>query len=255
MLGSSVLQKSGFVGPTIQPKVIYGGRGNDTLVGDAGDDRLYAGAGHDLLYGAAGNDYLEGGAGNDSLSDGAGADTLLGNEGNDILFGGDDADWLDGGSGNDTLNGGSSNDRLLGGAGNDRLVASHGYDCLSGGTGNDVFVFPVLFSPLGLTGDSLVPVLAWIDDFEGGVDKIDFSQINVGPIQMGRRPLFFAPSGAQEKGSIPEKFSGGAGEIIREVALDRKSTYIAVDLNGNCVADFRIQIFSNQMLRTTDFLL
>ena len=80
---------------------IYGGGGNDHLIGDLDDDME-----------EAGNDVLDGGDGNDRLLGGLGADTLSGGDGNDFLDGGlnvvdpnsdEDGDTLDGGAGDDVL--------------------------------------------------------------------------------------------------------------------------------------------------------
>lgn len=137
---------------------IFGGKGNDTIIGGNGDDNLSGDAGHDLINGGAGDDRMFGGAGNDQLNGGTGDDLLSGNDGNDTLNGdgGDDLlmggvgadvlngnaddDRLDGGAGNDTLNGGSGDDVLIGGAGDDRLIFWQGDDTLMGEAGNDTFV-------------------------------------------------------------------------------------------------------------------
>jgi len=74
----------------------------DTLpgggVGNAGDDILYG------LDSSAGNfDFLYGGSGNDKLVGQNGADNLDGGSGNDVLYGGNGNDALDGGLGHDTF--------------------------------------------------------------------------------------------------------------------------------------------------------
>jgi hypothetical protein len=68
---------------------LYGGAGNDTLVGGFLNDRLEGGDGDDLLIG-----------GTQITGD---ADTLLGGTGNDLLIGQSGADSLDGGAGEDLL--------------------------------------------------------------------------------------------------------------------------------------------------------
>jgi Ca2+-binding RTX toxin-like protein len=55
---------------------IYGGRGNDVLMGSQFGDRLYGGDGFDQLFGGNGNDLLDGGAGIDWLYPGAGNDQV-----------------------------------------------------------------------------------------------------------------------------------------------------------------------------------
>src|SRR5262245_3872060 len=63
-----------------------------------------------------------GGTGNDTLIGGAAADLLFGQSGNDTLLGKGGADILFGGTGNDTLTGGAANDQVFGELGNDRMI-------------------------------------------------------------------------------------------------------------------------------------
>ncbi|OYY65258.1 MAG: hypothetical protein B7Y51_03145 [Burkholderiales bacterium 28-67-8] len=115
-------------GPVAQPldgfeiwptqRVGFGGDAGDALTGTANaeGDHLYGGAGNDTVVGLAGNDWLEGNAGDDALD------------------GGEGSDWLRGGAGDDTLDGGSgvSADTLAGGAGADlyRIGANAGIDTI-----------------------------------------------------------------------------------------------------------------------------
>jgi Ca2+-binding RTX toxin-like protein len=62
------------------PIVLFGGTGNDTLIGSAGGDLLFGGADNDLLIGGAGNDTLIGGAGSDILNGGSGSDIFVYND-------------------------------------------------------------------------------------------------------------------------------------------------------------------------------
>lgn len=68
---------------------IYGGGGNDVIVGGYLGDFLYGGPGDDLILGGTkvidGNDMLFGGDGRDTLFGHYGADTLDGGEGEDLL--------------------------------------------------------------------------------------------------------------------------------------------------------------------------
>ena len=56
---------------------VYGGAGNDTLVGDDGDNVLRGGGGDDTLRGLGGTDTLDAGAGVNLLDCGGSADTLI----------------------------------------------------------------------------------------------------------------------------------------------------------------------------------
>jgi CSLREA domain-containing protein len=120
-----------------QSAIMFGGNGNDTLVGGSGNDQLSGDSGNDSLFGGNGNDSLCGDAGNDFLYGGNGNDTEFGEIGNDHLYGDAGSDLLLGGDGNDFVYGGVGNDQLFGQAGNDQLYGDAGNDILVGGDGND----------------------------------------------------------------------------------------------------------------------
>ena len=80
------------------PADVYGGLGNDILIGGSGNDRLFGEAGNDKLTGALGNDMLVGGDGNDTLSDAAGKNVLIGGSGADKFTGGAGDELMIGGS-------------------------------------------------------------------------------------------------------------------------------------------------------------
>lgn len=81
---------------------LYGGEGNDIVIGLGGEDRLYGDRGDDILFGCSGVDALEGGDGNDYLDGGEGEDTVNGGAGADIIRYAS-ADVIDGGDGFDML--------------------------------------------------------------------------------------------------------------------------------------------------------
>ncbi|NEC92159.1 calcium-binding protein [Streptomyces sp. SID12501] len=115
---------------------IYGGKGNDVLVGNS-QTELYGQDGNDRTVGGGeqrGNG-ARGGAGNDVLT---GCSACYGDAGNDSLTGDTTSNRLDGGDGNDILRGNSGADNLYGGRGNDRLYGDRGNDVLWGNSGNDV---------------------------------------------------------------------------------------------------------------------
>lgn len=155
---------SNAVGNSVTADVsLYGGDGNDTLVGSERTtgfgDSLTGGDGDDALYGLAGEDYLIGdifGLGGDS------------GRGNDLLVGGEDADEMRGGAGKDTVSyalasgpiavdltdtsapdGGGEDlpggdgvrgdvENLIGGAFDDTLIGSDSANVLDGGPGVDL---------------------------------------------------------------------------------------------------------------------
>ncbi|GHC52280.1 hypothetical protein GCM10007315_13530 [Gemmobacter tilapiae] len=113
---------------------VYGGAGNDTLLGFFGSE---GGDGKDSLFGGTGRDTLLGGGADDSLVGGDGMDQLIGGDGNDRIFGGAGLDAISGDDGNDQLYGGASIDNIYGGDGNDRLFGGSGPNTLAGGDGAD----------------------------------------------------------------------------------------------------------------------
>ena len=78
---------------------IYGGSGNDVIIGGGGDDRVFGEEGDDIILGRNGDDRLDGGEGDDRLFGGPGDGELSGGLGDDWLFGGPGVDDLDGGLG------------------------------------------------------------------------------------------------------------------------------------------------------------
>ena len=162
----------------VEPDVemVFGGSGNDRLVGDAKANTFFGGPGDDILNGAAGNDTLDGGGtgapdGSDVFVGGKGIDTVVedspqgnlhlsidgvANDGvpGDPSQGVDnihtDVENVTGGFGNDrivgdaaanVLAGGAGDDTLIGGGGNDVLLPGPGTDTLQGGPGLDTASF------------------------------------------------------------------------------------------------------------------
>lgn len=149
---------------------IFGGEGDDTLIGNALDNGFIGGFGNDIMRGGAGNNFVAETRDADFLLASTGATTatltivqggssetdslteiqrvsLTGGESNNIL----DATgfigqvFLQGLGGNDQLYGGAGNDFLSGGDGNDLLRGNGGDDQLTGGDGNDRYVFDQSF--------------------------------------------------------------------------------------------------------------
>ena len=79
---------------------MFGGAGNDFMMGSDKWDRMQGGPGEDILEGFEGRDWLRGGADRDSVSGGPGIDDVHGGNGGDFL----DIE------GNDTVRGGAGND-------------------------------------------------------------------------------------------------------------------------------------------------
>ncbi|MCC7458146.1 MAG: hypothetical protein IT390_14320, partial [Nitrospira sp.] len=124
--------------------ILYGGAGNDHLLGLMGDDMLYGEIGNDTAAGGGDDDFVLGGDGDDRLSGDFGQSTD--SSGRPIVQG---HDFIDGGAGNDFAQGEGGDDLLYGGAGDDDLWgdaktytdgALKGNDWLEGEDGNDNLV-------------------------------------------------------------------------------------------------------------------
>jgi Ca2+-binding RTX toxin-like protein len=247
---------------------ITGGSGNDTLRGGDDDDSLDGGAGNDLLEGGDGVDTLTGGAGVDRLDGGTGADAMSGGASGDVyvvddlgdsitelagggvdaveasitytlgaelenlqltggsaingtgnglsnvITGNGAANILDGGAGADTLSG-------LGGA--DRLIGGAGADNLTGGLGADTFAFSSADIGAKVETDRILDLV-----FADG-DVVDLSGIDAN-INLGGDQAF----------AWVTKFSKVAGQALMTYA--NGVTTIALDVNGDGKADFKIAI-------------
>lgn len=136
----------------------------------------------------------------------------------------------EGTSGADTLLGTAAADVMVGLQGNDTITGGAGADVLTGGLGADRFVFRAA-SDSGIgSGNRDI-----IRDFVQGTDLIDLSAFN--------GTFSFLGTGA---------FADG-----REVrySISGAQTIIQVDVDGNSVADFQIQINDKITLLSSDFML
>ena len=177
-------------------EMLFGGDGNDLIRASVGEDLLSGGAGSDRLYAGFGKQTLMGGAGDDTIWGGTGAQMLLGDDGNDMIHAGFGPQTLMGGSGNDTLWGGSGPHLLAGGDGADVLNAGSGNETLSGGAGRDIFVFSAA------KGDAV------ITDFQSGQDII-MVKANFGGLMLN-----------QARDLLPDIASDSQGNAVLTVGND-----------------------------------
>lgn len=214
----------------------------DTLSGLSGADSLSGGAGDDLLEGGAGNDVLDGGAGLDMASyagatsgvtvnlsiaksqdtSGAGKDTLA------------NIEQLRGSAFADRLTGDAKANLLEGGGGKDTLTGGDGADGLRGGAGADLFVVSALSHSKTTAADTIYD----FSHAEG--DRIDLSGIDA---VAGGKDNAFTLAGA---------FGHKAGELVSVLSQDHY--VVQGDVNGDGVADFAINVFSQTSLVAADFV-
>ena len=253
--------------------VLHGGAGNDTLIGGAGADVLFGGAGSDTasyataaqgvtanlqnpaknkgdakgdlyvsienLTGSRKKDNLTGDSGANVIDGGGGADVINGGGGNDTLHGGTGKDRLVGGKGHDKLFGDAGNDTLIGGKGNDRLEGGAGKDVLTGGPGADTFVFRSVKDSPAKSGWDV------ITDFSRKQgDKINLKAID-------------ARAGTPKNDAFTfigkDAFSGRKGELRFDG--NENKTFVYGDVNGDGIADLRIELTGRIDLVKQDFVL
>jgi Ca2+-binding RTX toxin-like protein len=235
------------------------GAGDDNIVGGAGDDSVSSGSGNDSIRfsGASdGFDWVDGGSGYDVIEAMAkgtiiGLHSIAGVE--EISAKGFSSVVIKGSSVADTLDftnvvltgiakvsGGTGDDVLKGSAGSDVIFGDAGADRLAGGSGSDVFGY-------ALSGDSTVTSYDSIVDFTVGVDRIDLSAIDAVAAKQQRGDQAFTYIGSNA-------FSGVAGQLRVDMS-DPNVTHVYGDLNGDKVADFRIDVVGSVQLHSSDFIL
>ncbi|MAW87436.1 MAG: alkaline metalloproteinase [Phyllobacteriaceae bacterium] len=233
----------------------FGGSGNDRIFGNSVNNIQNGNAGNDTIFGSLGNDTLNGGAGFDTLSYASsnaavqvflggntatgghatgdtisGFENLVGSNFNDRLFGSAQVNLIDGGNGDDII---------LGNNGNDTLRGREGRDIIYGGNHSDTFVYFALSDSGMLFGDR-----DRIQDFQNGLDRFDLSAIDANTTLAGNQAFTYV-------GSF---FSGTAGQLrsFENAGL----TFIEGDVNGDGVADFRIELLGTNLgINAADFIL
>ncbi|MFA6718013.1 MAG: LEPR-XLL domain-containing protein, partial [Prevotella sp.] len=205
--GDDVIDLSGLTLNSGYAAVIYGGAGNDTIIGSNGfniifgddgtcritrsDDKktissyvatgtAVAGvAGNDIIFGNSGTDVIFGGAGDDSIANygtepATGKDILIGDAGR-VTFS-EKETVIDrtqsGAAGDDTIIGSAGDDTIYGGLGNDRIDGGAGVDTIYGEKGNDLIY--------GGSGDDIISGGEGMDIIFG--DGLASSSLNLSPI-------------------------------------------------------------------------
>jgi Ca2+-binding RTX toxin-like protein len=206
-----------------------GGTANDILIGNDAANRLDGGKGADQMSGGLGNDTYILDTPLDKIIEAlnAGLDTvvasvtytLAANVENLTLSG----NAAINGTGNELANlltGNAAANTLTGGAGNDIFIGLGGKDVMTGGTGADVFRL------IGLGDSTVGSNRDVITDFSTG-DKIDLKAIDANGMV----------AGDQAFSGITATFTQGQCGQLRYA-----DGVLSGDINGDCRADFEIQV-------------
>ncbi len=157
-----------------------------------------------------------------------------GNSSANRLSGGRVADVLAGENGNDALKGAGGNDTLDGGRGNDRIWGGAGGDVLIGQAGADVFEYHRL-------GESSVELSG--RDSLRGFDKDDLID------------LHWIDANRERAGNNAFRFIGDADFHDRAGEVRAGNGVISADVDGDGLADFRIEVANGATLHAGDFVL
>lgn len=164
-----------------------------------------------------------------------------GNALNNVILGSKAANILSGAAGHDTL---------YGGAGNDTLIGGSGRDVMNGGAGADNFDFNVSSETTTVATTRDV-----ITDFTHNAtlalsDRIDLATIDANGSLAGDTGFTWVGTAA---------FAGGGGKLryVQEnpTATVNDKTIVEGDINGDKVADFRIELTGLKTLVAADFVL
>lgn len=121
--------------------LIIGSEGFDIMFGAQGDDEIYSGGQDSLVLPIVLEDVrggrMFGGAGNDVIIGSDRWDRMQGGPGNDFLLGFGGNDWMRGGPGSDQLTGHTGSDDLQGGSGQDFVLGDRRDSAVRGGGGID----------------------------------------------------------------------------------------------------------------------
>lgn len=202
--------------------MLFGGDGNDTLIGgevyydDGGGETDF---GSDTLNGEAGNDRMVGGAGDDALNGGSGDDLLYGGSGDDSMDGGDGVDTVtyafSSAAVRLTLDGSNEVTPIFGNSPSDRLRK---IENVVGSYKGDEF-----------GGDDLVNVLRGLGGADilhgGGADDVLIGGVGTDTLRGddGRDSFRFDAPG--EGGDTIEDFSRGATDAASDHLVFRSSAF------------------------------
>lgn len=144
--------------------------------------------------------------------------------------------------GPDSIDGGNGNDTIWGGTGNDTVVGGAGTDLLSGQAGADLFVFRSTAEMGSLGAPDRI-----LDFSKVQGDRIDVSFIDADPfIQPGNQAFQFVKDFT---------IAAGPGQVKLTYLHAQNRTLVDFDVNGDTIADARIELAGIHKLEATDFVL
>ena len=136
----------------------------------------------------------------------------------------------------EVLQGTGGGDHIFGHGNSDKIIGGGGRDYLFGGQGADVFVYKA-------TSDSSGSQTDIISGFEDGIDTIDLSALGSDASGKVTAQTFIGAAA----------FSGKAGEVHQ--VQSGNSTWVELDVDGDEVADLRVELQGSHTLGSSSFVL
>jgi Ca2+-binding RTX toxin-like protein len=199
--------------------ILYGGDGQDTVLGGSGDDVIgFERFGHEhsieLIDGGAGYNVIA----NNSPYNVKFTHTVLTNI--DEISGHSGTDYIYGSQGNDTIKGNAGDDSLYGGLGDDVIEGGGGNDYILGNEGADTFKFS--------RGDGQDQIRNFGEGSSG--DKIVFGN-NIDSDQLWFRRNDYALEvsiiGTEDSVSIENWFGGGGDNVVSSIETSSGETLLS----------------------------
>lgn len=219
---------------------VFGGAGNDRFFVQTFESHYFGGDDNDIFHSVGWQNTFRGGTGNDTISYlPRSDDSTLGTSGVTVNL--RDGFTQTGANRQETLVsienviGSANGDILIGSNGANRITGGQGFDDMVGLGGADRFVF-------GGASQARVNANAAdiIEDFSRAQgDKIDLHSIDANSKIAGNQAFHF----------ITTAFTKHAGEVRFN------GEFVAGDINGDGVADFRVLMLDVTAMQATDFLL
>ncbi|WP_169567657.1 Ig-like domain-containing protein [Sneathiella limimaris] len=219
--------------------IALGGSGDDVIRGNLGYDSLYGGTGDDTMYGGGDSDYMMGMEDDDLMYGGSGYDSMYGGSGADVMYGEGDSDFMYGNSGNDIMSGGEGADFMYGNSGNDIMYGDGGNDAMYGGSGNDLMIGGAdNDTMLGENGDDTLYGGIGADSMRGGSENDAMYGGADNDFMMGE-----SGDDTMHGGSGNDSMVGGSGEDLMYGGADNDIMYGGTEddvMYGGSGADFMV---------------
>lgn len=221
--GNDIVNLLGVIVDPADP-TIYGGDGDDTIIGSPNPDLIFGGRGADILIGAGDNDDIYGEEGNDRFGEPLAGDPLANDPGNDLFDGGEGSDLF-------VWDPGDGSDIIEGGGGNNDVLAFHG------GAGAEAF---------NLFADTVTPTRMQLFRSTGTIriDTADLEEVDI----VANGGIDTVDIGTSDTGVLSDLSTTALRDV--DVILNGDGAADTVTVQGRALDDNMLTSFSAGFIRT-----